>query len=51
MRFKDAKSKGALKGEWGSGEAGYRAPVDASDKLRFVCMSHSTAHTDPVPFQ
>jgi len=33
-RFKDAKSKGALKGEWGSGEAGYKAPIDASDKLR-----------------
>jgi len=29
-RFKNAKSKG----EWGSGEAGYKAPVDASDKLR-----------------
>jgi hypothetical protein len=33
-RFKDAKSKGALKEEWGSGEAGYKAPIDTTEKLR-----------------
>ena len=45
-RFKDAKSKGALKGEWGSGEAGYKAPIDASDKLRFVWSPWSGRHAD-----
>lgn len=48
-RFKDAKSKGELKGEWGSGEAGYKAPVDASDKLRLVCILRSRCCADQVP--
>jgi hypothetical protein len=47
-RFKDAKSKGALKAEWGSGEAGYKAPVDASDKLRFVCLLRFMGRADRV---
>jgi len=33
-RYKDAKSESVHKGEWGTGDAGYKAPVDASDKLR-----------------
>jgi hypothetical protein len=47
-RFKDAKSKGELKGEWGSGEAGYKAPVDASDKLRLVYILRSRCCADLV---
>lgn len=35
-KYKGAKSEGLRKGEWGTGEAGYKAPVDASDKLRLV---------------
>jgi hypothetical protein len=48
-RFKDAQSEGALKGEWGSGEAGYKAPIDASDKLRWVCILRSRAVADKFP--
>jgi hypothetical protein len=45
-RFKDAKSKGALKEEWGSGEAGYKAPIDTTEKLRFVCILRSRRRAD-----
>ncbi|KAJ3516254.1 hypothetical protein NLJ89_g1235 [Agrocybe chaxingu] len=34
VKYRNAKTEGARKGEWGSGEAGYKPPTDASDKLR-----------------
>lgn len=37
-RYKDAKSESVRKGEWGTGDAGYKAPIDASDKFRWVCI-------------
>ncbi|KAF8167552.1 precursor to secretory protein Ssp120 [Crassisporium funariophilum] len=34
IRFKDAKTQGVEKGEWGTGEAGYKPPTDSGDKMR-----------------
>jgi len=34
VKFKNAQSEGARKGEWGTGEDGYKAPTEASDKMR-----------------
>ncbi|KAF9524083.1 hypothetical protein CPB83DRAFT_861855 [Crepidotus variabilis] len=34
IKFQHAQSEGAKKGEWGTGEAGYKPPKDAGDKLR-----------------
>lgn len=34
VRFKEAKSAAESKGEWGQGDGGYRAPKEASDKMR-----------------
>lgn len=36
VKFKNAQSEGARKGEWGTGEDGYKAPTEASDKMRWV---------------
>ena len=36
VRFKNAQSEGARKGDWGTGEDGYKAPTDIGDKMRFV---------------
>jgi len=33
-KFKNAQSEGARKGEWGTGEGGYKPPTEASDKMR-----------------
>ena len=32
----DAQSEGAHKGEWGTGEAAYKPPTQAIDKMRLV---------------
>ncbi|RDB28680.1 hypothetical protein Hypma_016054 [Hypsizygus marmoreus] len=34
VRFKDASQEGERKGEWGTGEAGYKPPTDPSDRMR-----------------
>jgi len=34
IRFKDASSEAAKKGEWGTGEAGYKAPTNPGDRMR-----------------
>jgi hypothetical protein len=34
IKFKDAQTEGARKGEWGTGSEGYKPPTDPSDKLR-----------------
>ncbi|KAF9486393.1 precursor to secretory protein Ssp120 [Pholiota conissans] len=34
IKFKDAKTEGVRKGEWGTGSGGYKSPTDPSDKLR-----------------
>lgn len=34
VKFKDAHSEGARKGEWGTGEGGYKPPTEAGDKMR-----------------
>jgi hypothetical protein len=36
VKFKNAQSEGARKGEWGTGEDGYKPPTEASDKMRLV---------------
>lgn len=36
VRFKNAQSEGARKGEWGTGEGGYKPPTEPSDKMRLV---------------
>lgn len=36
VKFKNAQSEGAQKGEWGTGAGGYKPPTEASDKLRLV---------------
>ena len=34
VKYKDAVTVGARKGEWGTGEAGYKPPTDPGEKLR-----------------
>jgi hypothetical protein len=34
VRYKDASKEGARQAEWGSGDAGYKPPSSASDKMR-----------------
>ncbi|KAF8963956.1 precursor to secretory protein Ssp120 [Flammula alnicola] len=34
IKFKDAKTEAAQKGEWGTGSAGYKSPTEPGDKLR-----------------
>lgn len=34
VKYKDAKTEGDRKGEWGTGSGGYKPPTDAGDKLR-----------------
>ncbi|KAJ7204435.1 precursor to secretory protein Ssp120 [Mycena pura] len=34
VRFKDAKTAGARKGEWGTGSEGYKPPTNPEDKMR-----------------
>ena len=36
VKFKNAQSEGARKGEWGTGEDGYKPPTEASDKMRLI---------------
>jgi len=36
VKYKNVASEGARKGEWGTGEGGYKTPTDPSDKLRYV---------------
>jgi hypothetical protein len=36
VKFKNAQSEGARKGEWGTGEDGYKPPTEAGDKMRLV---------------
>lgn len=36
VKFKNAQSEGARKGEWGTGEGGYKPPTEAGDKMRLV---------------
>jgi len=35
-KYKGAKGEGEKKGEWGTGEGGYKSPTDPSDKMRCV---------------
>jgi len=34
VKYKDAGTVGARKGEWGTGEAGYKPPTEPGEKLR-----------------
>jgi len=34
VKFKDAKTEGTRKGEWGTGEGGYKPPTNSGDKMR-----------------
>lgn len=34
VKYKDASTVGARKGEWGTGEAGYKSPTEPGEKLR-----------------
>ena len=34
VKYKDAGNIGARKGEWGTGEAGYKPPTEPGEKLR-----------------
>jgi len=34
VKFKGASTEGARKGEWGTGEGGYKPPTEPSDKMR-----------------
>lgn len=34
VKFKNAQSEGARKGEWGTGEGGYKPPTEAGDMMR-----------------
>jgi len=34
VKFKNAQSEGARKGEWGTGEDGYKPPTEVGDKMR-----------------
>lgn len=34
VRFKDASSQAGRKGEWGTGQAGYKAPTEPGDRMR-----------------
>ncbi|PPQ99535.1 hypothetical protein CVT24_005325 [Panaeolus cyanescens] len=34
LKYKDAKGDATRKGEWGTGEGGYKAPTEPSDKMR-----------------
>ena len=36
VRFKDAKTAGARKGEWGTGSEGYKPPTNPEDKMRYA---------------
>lgn len=36
VKYKDARASGAKKGEWGTGEGGYKPPVEPGDKMRWV---------------
>ena len=36
VKFKNAQSEGARKGEWGTGEGGYKPPTEAGDMMRSV---------------
>jgi nucleobindin len=36
VKFKNAQSEGARKGEWGTGEDGYKPPTEVGDKMRLV---------------
>lgn len=38
VKFKDAKTEGTRKGEWGTGEGGYKSPTNSGDKMRYVCI-------------
>lgn len=39
IKYKDAKASAEKKGEWGSGEGGYKPPIEASDKMRLVALA------------
>jgi nucleobindin len=34
VKFKNAQFEGARKGEWGTGEGGYKPPTEAGDMMR-----------------
>jgi len=34
VKFKNAQSEGARKGDWGTGEGGYKSPTEAGDMMR-----------------
>lgn len=34
VKYRNAGSEGARKGEWGTGEDGYKPPINPGDKLR-----------------
>jgi hypothetical protein len=36
VKLKNAQSEGARKGEWGTGEDGYKPPTEVGDKMRLV---------------
>lgn len=38
VKFKDAKTEGDRKGEWGTGAAGYKPPTEPGDKMRCVLL-------------
>lgn len=39
VKYKDAKGDATRKGEWGSGEGGYKPPTEPSDKMRYVAWN------------
>lgn len=39
VRFKDASTKAAEKGEWGTGQDGYKPPTEPGDRMRYLVQS------------
>ncbi|KAF4623624.1 hypothetical protein D9613_002288 [Agrocybe pediades] len=37
VKYKNVATEAARKGEWGTGEGGYKPPTDPSDKMRYDC--------------
>jgi nucleobindin len=39
IKFKEAEKEAKSAEEWGSGDAGYKVPREASERMRFVFFS------------
>jgi hypothetical protein len=50
VKFKEAEVEAKGKDEWGTGEAGYAAPREASDRLRYVFFVSYTFSFPNMPF-